>query len=133
MPSQAQMQRNYAELAEQTERLCATATMFADKLDNEVWRDGLLDQVSQTRELIKLAPAREPWNGQLLEADLEINNYRAPGQDSREVPRGVKIRHKPTDIERESYTKMSQMANREVVLGALKKAVGEHYAEQGEV
>jgi len=132
MPSAEQMQRNYAALAEQAEKLCATAVVFSDKVENPVWKDGLLAEVEQLRELIKIAPRRSPWNGELHEDDLEITFYRAPGQTIKEEPRGVIIRHKPTDITRESYSQISQMSNREVVIGALTKAVGEHYADQGE-
>lgn len=129
MASAEQIQRDFVDLAEQAERLCATAVLFADKIDNEVWKAGLLEEVDKTRDSIKAAPIRRAWDGELHEADLEVNSFFAPNQGVGENAKGARIRFKPLDITRESYSKGSQLANRDVAMKSLREAVAKHYAE----
>jgi len=79
------------------------------------------------------------WDGELREDDLFVETFHpnSATQDSdaralalRGEAVGVKITHRPTGINRSSYSKNSQLANREVAIKSLREAVAKRWQSE---
>lgn len=80
--------------------------------------------------LEKCPPPMSVWEGEIREDDLKVETYRSAGQYANEDDLAVKITHMPTGITRMSESKNSQLANREVAMESLRKAVERRMRER---
>jgi protein subunit release factor A len=121
----------YSSFMDAVGRLATNADQAATLLSEEF--DSLVrPSIDEVRRLTEQMPATKPeeWDGTLREHDLKISVYRVPYQNSTDDPKGVKILHEPTGIGRQSDSKGSQLANREVAMNALTEAVRKEYARR---
>jgi hypothetical protein len=99
--------------------------VIMDEKFEGVFRDPLRELQAVLR---KCPQPQSQWDGSVREEDVESTPFWAPGQQPQEhEPRGVRLRHTITGIERESYTGTSQRANKDVAMKSLEKAVRERF------
>jgi hypothetical protein len=104
-------------LVERTRVLAVVCDNAAEVL-SEDFKGMVLGPLADVQAILVDCPVYDTWNGTFSENDIIIEEYRHESQPNG-PPRGVKIRHLPTDLSVESYTKQTPMENEMVARRAL--------------
>jgi len=104
-------------LVERTRVLTVVCDNAAEVL-SEDFKDMVRGPLADVQAILIDCPVYDAWNGVFSENDIIIEEYRHESQPGG-PPRGVRIRHLPTDLSIESYTKQTPMENEMVARRAL--------------
>jgi hypothetical protein len=104
-------------LVERTRVLTVVCDNAAEVL-SEDFKDMVRGPLADVQAILIDCPVYDAWNGVFSENDISIEEYRHESQPGG-PPRGVRIRHLPTDLSIESYTKQTPMENEMVARRAL--------------
>jgi len=112
-------------------RLLATVCDNAAEVLSEDFKDMVTGPLEGVRMVLALCPDVEAWDGSFSEDDIMIEPFRHDSQ--RYGPdAGVRIRHIPTDLSVESYSKQTQKENELVARKALADLVRNRWESQQE-
>ena len=117
-------------LIERTRVLAAVCDNAAEVLSDD-FKDMVTGPLEQVRIVLEMCPDVEAWDGSFAEDDIIIEVFRhdsqPPGPDA-----AVRIRHVPTDLSVESYSKRTQKENELVARRALSDLVRNQWEAQQE-
>ena len=104
-------------LIERTRILVTVCDNAAEVLSAE-FQDMITQPMAAVNEILKQCPDVGAWDGSFSEDDIIVEVFRHESQRDG-PPRGVKVRHVPTDMSVESYSKQTPMENELIARRAL--------------
>jgi hypothetical protein len=108
-------------LIERTRILVAVCDNAATVLSEE-FEDMITGPMAAVNEILKQCPDVMAWDGSFSEDDIIIEVFQHESQPAG-PPRGVRVRHVPTDMSVESYSKQTVAENELVARKALSDRV----------
>ena len=117
-------------LVERT-RALATVTDNAAEVLSEDFKTMVTGPLASVREVLAQCPDVTAWDGSFSEDDLIIESFRHESQIYG-ADAGVRIRHVPTDLSVESYSKHARIDNELAARKALSGMVKRRWEEQQE-
>ena len=115
-------------LVERT-RVLATVCDNAAVVLSEEFESMVSIPLSNVQEVLKMCPQYEQWAGDFKDSDITVEYFR---HDSQKYgpDQGVKMRHVPTDLGVESYSKGSREENEAIARRALQDRVKQRWERQ---
>lgn len=117
-------------LIERTRILVTVCDNAAEVLSAE-FQDMITQPVTAVNEVLKQCPDVGVWDGSFSEDDIIVETFRHESQHDG-PPRSVRIRHVPTDMSVESYSKHTAVENELVARKALAERVRYKWEQQQE-
>jgi protein subunit release factor A len=111
-------------------RVLATVTDNAAEVLSEEFKDMVTGPLASVNQVLAQCPEVSAWDGSFNEEDIIVEGFRH-GSQQYGPDAGVRIRHVPTDLSVESYSKHSRADNELAARKALSKLVSKRWeAEQ---
>jgi len=118
----------FRQLVERT-RILATVCDNAAVVLSADFESMIAAPLAEVQEILKQCPQYEVWTGDFKDSDTSIDYFRHESQ--KEGPdRGVRMRHLPTDLAVESYSKHSREENERVARRALQDRITARWKQQ---
>src|SRR3954454_10569558 len=117
-PNEAALFRTLVERTKVLAVVCDNAAVVL----SEQFADMVTGPLASVQEVLARCPDYDTWDGSFSDRDIAIEEYRHDSQRDG-PPRGIRIRHLPTDLSVESYTKQTRMENELVARRALSDLV----------
>ena len=104
-------------------RMLAIVCDNAAEVLSEQFQDMITGPLSAVQEVLAQCPDVMPWNGSFEDSDIIIEHFMHHTQQAMGPPQGVRLRHVPSDLSVESYSKLTAAENEAVARRALEERV----------
>ena len=112
-------------------RILVTVCDNAAETLSEEFKDMVTGPMASVNEILAQCPDVSAWDGSFSDDDIIIEQFVHESQRGG-PPTAVKVRHVPTDLSIESYSKRSAMENELVARKALSKLVQSRWESEQE-
>lgn len=113
-------------------RILATVTDNAAETLSEDFKDMVTGPLASLNEVLAMCPDVTAWDGSFSEDDIIIEVFKHPAQRDQSFANAVRVRHVPTDLSVESYSKRTPKENELVARRALSDRVRYRWEQEQE-
>lgn len=119
---QGEVDPHVSELVNASRKLATQVDLYGSVMD-ESFERAMSPLLAEVRAALEHFPdGAGLWDGEFRESDVRVSYFASPAPQG-EKKRGVELRHIPTGISRQSYTKDTEEENGDVAMRSLQQAV----------